>query len=542
VSSLLRSNLVVATGTALSRVTGLLRVFVFAYVIGQTALGDAYKLGNETPNIVYDLLLGGVLSATLVPLFTSFIRTDEAGRSSPDGQRATNVVITTAGVLMVILTVVAVVAAPLIFRLYSITVSDEVDADLFRSVGTTLTRIFLLQILFYGLVGIGNAFLQSRRHFFVAAWSPILPNVIIIATLLSLPGAGDTEWGLADVLDDARLKWTLGLGATLGIASMAVVTIPAMIAAGLRYRPVWDWKHPAVRKLLTLSGWTIGFVAANQLAVVVIRNLATREGEGILSAYVDAFTWFVLPHGLLAVSIATTFQPELARAVIARDRGEFVRRLSQGSRLIALLTLPAAAGLLVLREPIIGLMQRGQFDPVASTNTSRALAGLAIGLVAFSIYLFVLRGFYAHQDTRTPFVLNVGENLLNIAFAFVLVGRWGVLGLGLAYSLAYLLAAAWALQVMSYKVPAFQVRSVFAGLWRPLLAAVLMAEAMWVVADRADGDHGWEALSQIAIAGTVGLIVYVAVLLVLHVPEVAGLARRLPGGRRGPVSPAEATG
>jgi putative peptidoglycan lipid II flippase len=542
VSSLLRSNLVVATGTALSRVTGLLRVFVFAYVIGQTALGDAYKLGNETPNIVYDLLLGGVLSATLVPLFTSFIQTDEEGRSSPNGQRATNVVITTAGVLMVALTLVAVVAAPLIFRLYSITVSDEVDADLFRSVGTTLTRIFLVQILFYGLVGLGNAFLQSRRHFFVAAWSPILPNVIIIATLLSLPGAGDTEWGLADVLEDDRLKWTLGLGATLGIASMALVTIPAMIAAGLRYRPVWDWKHPAVRKLLTLSGWTIGFVAANQLAVVVIRNLATGEGEGILSAYVDAFTWFVLPHGLLAVSISTTFQPELARAVIARDRGEFVRRLSQGSRLIALLTLPAAAGLFVLREPIIGLMQRGQFDPVASANTSRALAGLAIGLVAFSTYLFVLRGFYAHQDTRTPFVLNVGENLLNIVFAFVLVGRWGVLGLGLAYSLAYLLAAAWALQIMSYKVPSFQVRSVFAGVWRPLLAAVLMAEAMWVVADRADGDHGWEALSQIAIAGTVGLIVYVAVLLVLHVPEVAGLARRLPGGRRAPVSASEANG
>jgi putative peptidoglycan lipid II flippase len=543
VSSLLRSNLVVATGTALSRVTGLLRVFVFAYVIGQTALGDAYKLGNETPNIVYDLLLGGVLSATLVPLFTAFIRSDDdTDRSTPDAQRGTNVVITTAGVLMVALTVVAVVAAPLIFRLYSLTVSDEVDADLFRSVGTTLTRIFLVQILFYGLVGVGNAFLQSRRRFFVAAWSPILPNVIIIATLLSLPGAGDTEWALADVLDDTRLRWTLGLGATLGIASMALVTIPAMIAAGLRYRPVWDWKHPAVRKLLTLSGWTIGFVAANQLAVVVIRNLATREGEGILSAYVDAFTWFVLPHGLLAVSISTTFQPELARAVIARDRGEFVRRLSQGTRLIALLTLPAAAGLFVLRAPIIGLMQRGQFDPVASANTSRALAGLAIGLVAFSTYLFVLRGFYAHQDTRTPFVLNVGENVLNIVLAFVLVGRWGVLGLGLAYSLAYLLSAIWALQVMSYKVPAFRLRSVFGGLWRPLLAVVLMSEAMWIVANRADGDQGWEALAQIAIAGTVGLIVYVAVLVVLHVPEVAGLARRLPGGHREPMSPAEAKG
>ena len=372
---------------------------------------------------------------------------------------------------MIALTAIAVVAAPLIFGLYSISVSKDVDADLFRSAGTMLTRIFLVQILFYGLTGVGNAYLQSRRRFFVAAWSPILPNLVIIATLLSLPDAGDTEWGLQDVLDDQRLRWTLGLGATLGIASMALVTLPAMFAAGLRYRPVFEWKHPAVRKLLVLSGWTIGFVAANQVAVVVIRNLATHEGEGILSAYVDAFTWFVLPYGLLAVSIATTFQPELARAVLRRDRPEFVRRLSQGARLITLLTLPAAAGLFVLRDPIIGLMQRGQFDPVASENTARALAGLAIGLVAFSVYLFTIRGFYAHHDTRTPFVLNVGENLLNIVFAFLLVGRWGVLGLGLAYSFAYLLSAAWALQVMAYKVPAFAVRTVVSDLWRWLLAS-----------------------------------------------------------------------
>ena len=532
VSSLLRSNLVVATGTALSRITGLLRVFVFAYVIGQTALGDAYKLGNETPNIVYDLLLGGVLSATLVPLFTSFLPRGEGEGVTPEDTRATNVVITTAATLMIALTALAVVAAPLIFRLYSISVSDDVDADLFRSAGTTLTRIFLVQILFYGLTGIGNAFLQSRRRFFVAAWSPILPNLIIIATLLSLPGAGDTEWGLQDVLDDQRLRWTLGLGATLGIASMAMVTLPAMFAAGLRYRPALEWKHPAVRRLLVLSGWMIGFVAANQVAVVVIRNLATHEGEGILSAYVDAFTWFVLPHGLLAVSIATTFQPELARAVLHRDRPEFVRRLSQGSRLITLLTLPAAAGLFVLREPIVGLMQRGQFDPVASENTARALAGLAIGLAAFSVYLFTLRGFYAHHDTRTPFMLNVGENLLNIVFAFLLVGRWGVLGLGLAYSFAYLLAAAWALQVMSYKVPEFSVRSVLRDLWRPVLAVLLMAEATWLVTHDAPSDQGWDAVVQIVVGGFVGLVVYAAVLLVLRAPELSGLARRLPGGRR----------
>ena len=198
-SSLLRSNLVVATGTAVSRVSGLARWFVFAYVIGQTALADSYVLANETPNIVYDLLLGGVLSATLVPLFTSFAAIDDGDEAD---DHATNVVITVAVTLMVALTVVAVIAAPLIFRVYSLDLSDDVDPELFRDVGTTLARVFLIQILFYGLTGIANAYLNSRRRFVAAAWSPVLPNLIIIVTLLTLPGAGSTEYGLQDVLDE----------------------------------------------------------------------------------------------------------------------------------------------------------------------------------------------------------------------------------------------------------------------------------------------------------------------------------------------------
>jgi putative peptidoglycan lipid II flippase len=527
---MLRSNIVVATGTALSRVTGLLRVFVFAYVIGQTLVADSYKLANETPNIVYDLLLGGVLSATLVPLFSSFL----GGDDDEADDHATNVVITTAATLLVGLTILAVAAAPLIFRLYSLNLADGVDAGLFRQVGTTLTRIFLLQILFYGLTGIANAYLNSRRRFFAAAWSPILPNLIIIVTLLSLPGAGDTAWELGDVITNARLRWTLGLGATAGIAAMAVVVVPAMLGAGLRFRPRWEWNHPAVRKLLVLSGWTIGFVAANQVALLVVRNLALGQGEGIAAAYFDAFTWFVLPHGLLAVSIATTFQPELARAVTRRDRADFVHHASLGTRMIALLTLPAAAGMFVLRGPIIGLMQRGQFDATDTLNTSRALAGLSVGLVGFSIYLFVLRGFYAHQDTRTPFVLNVGENLLNIVLAFVLVGRWGVLGLGLAYAFAYLLSAAWALQVLRNKVRGFTLAPIVRSLWKMGLAAVLMAEAVWWVTHDVGSDTGSDAIVQLLLGGIVGLVVYVAVLVALRAGEVDPITRRLTGARRRP--------
>ena len=519
-SGLLRSNVVVASGTAISRVTGLLRIAVLTYVLGQTALSDAYLLANETPNIVYDLLLGGLLSATLVPLFSTFVEQDD--------DEATNVVISVAVVLMAGLTAVAVLAAPLIFGLYSINIAEDVDDDLYRSVGTTLARIFLIQIFFYGLTGLANAFLNSRRRFFAAAWSPILPNLIIIATLLSLPNAGSAAWDLPDVLSDDRLRWTLGLGATAGIASMALVLLPAMARTGFAFRPKVDFRHPAVRKLLSLSFWTIGFVLANQVALLVVRNLA-EPGSSDASAYINAFTFFVLPHGLLAVSIATTFQPEMSRSVARGDRTGFVDQASLGLRMTALFTIPAGVGIFVLRQPIIGaLLQRGEFSVEDADAAQRALAGLALGLGAFSIYMFLLRGFYAHKDTKTPFKINVVENVINIVLAFVLVDRYGVLGLGLAFALAYVVSSLWAMQILSYKVPGFEVRPLLASLARMILAAILMAEAVWLVTQQVGGNTGIDAAVRIVVGTAIGTAVYVGVLMALRAPELDWVRRRLP--------------
>jgi putative peptidoglycan lipid II flippase len=519
-SGLLRSNVVVAGGTALSRVSGFLRLTVLLYVIGQTALSDAYLIANETPNIVYDLLLGGLLSATLVPLFSTFVETED--------DESTNVVITVAVAAMGVLTLVAVAAAPLIFGLYSFNIAGDVDPDVFRSVGTTLARIFLIQIFFYGLVGLANAFLNSRRRFFAAAWAPILPNVVIIAFLLSLPNPGSVNWELEQVLTNDRLRWTLGLGATVGIATMAAVLVPAMFATGFRFRPTFDLRHPAVRRLLSLSFWTIGFVVANQIALLVVRNLAA-PGSSDASAYITAFTFFVLPHGLLAVSIATTFQPEMSRSVARRDRTGFVEQASLGLRMTALFTLPAGVGIFVLRQPIVGaLLQRGQFGPDDADAAQRALAGLALGLGAFSIYMFVLRGFYAHKDTKTPFKINVVENAINIVLAFLLVDRYGVLGLGLAFALAYVVSSVWAMQILSYKVPGFAVRPLLTSFARMLLAAVLMAEVVWLVTRQIGGNTGVDAVAKLGVGTVVGAVVYLGVLMLLQAPELDAVRRRLP--------------
>lgn len=518
-SSLLRNNLIVALGTALSRLSGLLRVAVFVYVVGQGPFSDAYNSANQSPNAVYELLLGGVLSASLVPLFT---------KHSEDGDDdATSAVVTVAVLAVTALTVVAVLAAPAVFHLFSFDVADGVDADEYRRAGTALARIFLVQIFFYGISALANALLQARRRFFAAAWAPVLSNLVIILSLLAVRSTLDgREPQLVEVLTDDRLRWLLGLGATVGIGTMAIAVLPALGSAGVRLRFLPDVRHPAVRSLVKLSVWTFGYVVANQVAVVVVQNLAD-PGSGQVNAYALAYIFFVLPHGLLAMSIVTTFTPEMASSVKRKDRAAFIDRTSMGVRLVALLTLPAAAGMFVLRRPLIGLLDHGNYDPQDALLTSRALAGFAVGLVGFSVYLFVLRAFYAHQDARTPFVINLGENAMNIVLAFVLVGRYGVLGLALAFAIAYLVSAAWALQVLSYKVPGFSVRAVTGGIGKMVLAAVVMAEVMWLVAEAVGGNQGLAALARVTTAGVAGIVVYIALLTSMGVPELAQLRSRV---------------
>jgi putative peptidoglycan lipid II flippase len=539
---LVRSNVVVALGTAASRITGLARVVVFGIVIGQTALADAYDGANNSPNSIYELILGGVLSATLVPLFTRYLadeqRDDERGR---EARSATEAVVSVAIVAMAVLTVLAVAAAPLIFRVFSLTPAAAVDPAEFRSVGTTLARIFLIQIFFYGLTAIGAALLNARRRFFAAAWTPVLANLVIIVSLLGIPMLMDgAEPGLTDVLDDARLRWLLGLGATGGIAVSALALLPAIRRAGIgiRFRP--DWRHPAVRQLVTLSGWTFGYVLANQVALVVVKNLA-RPGSGDQDAYAKAMIFFQLPHGLLAVSIATTFVPDLARYAAGRDRTGFVERMSLGVRIVSLATLPAAFGLLALSRPLIGaLLEHGQFSSTAADNTARTLAGMSIGLAGYSVYLFVLRGFYVHRDTKTPFFVNLFENLANIVLALVLVRYHGVLGLAFAFAIAYTFASIWALRVLARKVRQFPLRPIFDAVWPMFLAAVIMAETVWLVTQRFGANSGSGAVTRVVVGTALGAALYPALLWILGCDDLrrfVGLvtkrraaARDHPGG------------
>jgi putative peptidoglycan lipid II flippase len=515
---LLRSNAIVALGTGLSRLTGMLRVIVFGVVIGQTALADAYDGANNSPNAVYELLLGGVLSAALVPMFTRMLEDDD--RDSAEA------VVGTAIVALTFITAIAVFFAPWVFRAFSLNPADGIDANQFRTVGTALTRIFLLQIFFYGVSAVLGSLLNAQRRFFAAAWSPLLANIVIICSLLYIPillHHPDDGIPLVEVLNSPSFRWLLGLGATGGIALQALILLPALHKAGLNFRFRFKPRHPAVKHLIRLSGWTFGYVMANQVTVIVVKNLA-EPGSGGQDAFTKATTFFYFPHGLLAMSIATTFIPEMARAVARRDRDAFVERTAFGLRLVGLLTFPAAFAFLVMSRPIVGaLLQHGEFTASAATTTSRALAGLSLGLIGYSIYLFALRGFYAHQDTRTPFLINLVQNVLNVILAFALVRSYGVLGLGVAFAISYIFGAVIALFVLRIKVRTFPVGEVLLSLARMLAAAAVMGAVLWLALKPVGDNDGFGAVLKIAVGTTIGILVYLGALTLLRVPEVNGI-------------------
>ena len=515
--SLLKSSAVVGVGTGLSRLTGLLRVLALYYALQLTNLTDAYNLANTAPNIIYELLLGGVLSATLIPVFV-----DARQRDDDD---AVDAVVTAITVVLVVLSLAALVAAPWIIRVYT-------DEPSLTSVAVPFLRMFSPQILFYGLTAVGTALLNSRKRFAVPAFAPILNNLVLITILLELHHLAGGVPTVDQMLGDRNLLLLLGFGTTAGIVAMTVVLWPAMRRAGIRLHVRFDWRHPALRTVARLSGWTFGYVIANQVALVLVQRLLVGSGQGNLSAYSLAFVFFQLPHGLLAVSLMTTYMPDLAALANRLDFDGFRDRFMEGTRLLVLLVVPAAVGLALLAHPLMnGLLEPltssgGSVGADAST-TGDILRMFALGLPGFSVYLFTLRGFYALKDTRTPFLVNLLENGANILLAFALVGGLSATGLGLAYAGAYLIGAIAAVTLLARKIGGLWSPAAVASVGRTLAAALAMGLAVGSLVAAVGNVTGAAAVALCLVGVVLGLAVYFGVLVLLRSDDVDGLTRRL---------------
>ncbi len=528
-AGLVRSSAVVAAGTLLSRLTGLLRVIVLAAVVGQATLADTYNLANTTPNIIYELLLGGVLAATLVPVFVDRIEHRD--------DRSTSAIFTVSMTALTIFTAVTLLFTPLLARAFAIGSSGAEHAAQIHIL-TVFIVCFVPQMVFYGFTTLATALLNAHRRFAAAAFAPVLNNVVVIVFLIVFAIASSSHHGVSDAIqirDDLGLLLILGLGTTAGIVAMALVLVPAIMRAGIHLRPVFDWHDSGIRTIVRLSGWTAGYVVTNQIAQLFVLILAKTGTAGNVSAYTYAFTFYVVPYGLLAVSIMTTIMPELARRATANDFRGLRRDFNLGLRYIIILVLPASVLFVVLAQPMLAIIVRDQFSAHDAAVTADTLQLFALSLVPFSVYLYTMRGFYALHDTRTPFMVNAFENGLNIIFAIALFPFLGVQGLAIAWGIAYSVAAIVALLALRRRIPGVPDTASRHTLVRAILGAIALAIVAAPLAGAIGHAGAAHALAATVLATLAGGAAYLLVQVGLRGDELAALIalvrrRAIPAG------------
>ena len=530
-SSLGRNSSALALGTLASRFTGFLRIVAMAAALGLTDVADAYNLANVAPSILYELLLGGVLTSIVVPLIV------RAGREEPDGgERFTRMFLTLVALSLAAAALVGVLAAPALARLLGASGPAE------RELTTTFLRYFLPQIAFYGIGATMTAILNTRRRFGAAALAPVLNNVVVIVTALVFIAVSDGDRPTVNSMSTAQTT-VLGVGTTLGVVIMTLALVPSLRASGFRWRPRLGW-HPAFRRAARLAVWVFVYVAANQVGLFVIVRLAKAAGEGAVTAYQYALLLFQLPHALVTVSVVTALVPRMSGHAADGDLAKLRADFSTGIRLVACVLMPAAFGYVVLSRPISTVVfDLGAFSRADAAFVGDVLAAFAFGLLSFSAFQLLLRMFYVQQDSRTPALANIGANAVNVVVDLVLFsvldGRARVVGLAVGHVTAYTVGSLVLARLLSRRLGGLDGYVVVRTLVRVAIASLIAALAAYGVAQLARATLGDGLLGSAVAVGAGGLVgasFYLSCarrMAVREVKYVTDVARQRIRGRRG---------
>jgi len=517
-----RTTAIMSSGTFLSRGTGLLRVGVTLAALGTFPISDAYAKANTTPNIVYELVLGGVLTSVFVPLLVDWARTHGTEAAWEAGSRFLTIVL----VVLSAVTAIAMIFAPQIMRFYLAGVENPVDRQAELEVGTFFLRWFLPQIVFYGLGAVAAGLLTANRRFSPPMFAPVLNNVVVIATMavfIALRHGADPT--IASVTAGQRLL--LAAGTTLGVVTMTVALWPSLRRLGFRWRLRFDWRHETVRRLLHLARWVVVYVIANQIAYFIIIRLSGRIPiEGAYVVYSNAFIFFSLPHAIIAVSIFTALLPGMSARWADSDAAGVRELFSRGLRDTEIVMIPAAAGYAVLAGPIAALVASyGHMNPENTELLGRTLAAFAVGLPFFSAFQFLTRTFYATQDAKTPAMANVAVALVNLGadiwFAFGL--GLGVVGLALGYAASYAAGTIILYALVRKRLSGTDGRRILSTTARTLAASILTAAAAWAAAEGAaallDVSRPLMRLVQVGAGVAAGVLAFALGALIFKIQE-----------------------
>ena len=446
-----------------SRILGVVREQVLAYIFGASNAMDAYNVAYRVPNLLRDLFAEGAMSAAFVPTFSRKLATGGKPAAFTLGVHVVSALVVITGIAVVL---GLVFAEPLV-RAFA---GGYADVPGKLELTVLLTRIMLPFLIFVALAAAFMGMLNALHHFFVPAVSPAMFNVGTIVCTVALVGVMP-RFGLPPIA-------AVAIGTVVGGIAQWAVQWPLLHKEGFRYRPALDWSDPGLRRVLLLMGpGTVG-LAATQVNVFVNTLLATGQEPGAVSWLNVAFRLMYLPIGLFGVSIAAATTPTVSRLVATGDTVAARRTISDGLILMMMLNVPATIGLIVLAAPIMRLMyERGAFLPSDTLAAAAALQYYAVGLLGYSVVRIASPAFYALGDSRTPVTISFVTVLANAALNAGLVQVMGYRGLALGTSIAALLNASLLLVMLRRRLDGIGGRAIADALLRIGVAAAMMGVA-----------------------------------------------------------------
>jgi putative peptidoglycan lipid II flippase len=476
-NELFRASGIMAVGTILSRITGFFRAILGVAVLGTALLADTYNVANTMPNILYNLLVGGALTAIFVPQLVRSFKDEDGG----DGF-ASRLVTTISGILL-LLVLVGVIFAPALVRLYAPEFSTP-GFETENQIAIAFTRYCLPQIFFLGLFTMLGQVANSRGSFAPLMWAPIANNLVVIAVfsgVLILQNSITVE-----TITDFQIQ-LLGWGTTLGIIVQALILIPVVKRSGIHLR-IRFGLH-GLGKSFSLAGWTLVYVLISQLGYLVTVNVATSAAvrsaqDGIATGvgftpFTAAYYIMLLPYSIVTISIVTALLPHLSKLAIEKNVDEVRKQLIRTIKMVGVVTVPSGVALFFFGPMMTEALYFGiSIDD--SRYIGHVLSALSIGLVAFSINLILIRGFNAFEDTRTQvvsiFIINVISVAMSYLFLALLDSQQVTIGLGLAFSVSYIVGLFITLFLIKKHIGRLSVTS-FLGHHTKLFLASLLAMA-----------------------------------------------------------------
>ncbi|MCF8554703.1 MAG: murein biosynthesis integral membrane protein MurJ [Candidatus Nanopelagicales bacterium] len=520
-----------AAGTLASRVTGVFRDIALVAAIGTGIFSDTYSVANSIPNIIYILIAGGAINAVFIPALVRHMEDD-----ADQGKQFTDQLLTLVGIILLGIVIITVLIAGLIVHLYATKLWTPEEFD----VATMFARWCLPQIFFYGLYTLASQILNSRNSFSLPMYAPIINNIIVIATaavfvslMSSVPTADSVTLGQVNLL---------GFGTTLGVMAQALILIPALKKSGYSFKPNFQFRNVGNGKVGNLAKWTIGFVLVNQITFLMVSNLTTLANVLVsgdpntvavgFTSYQKGQLMMMLPHSIITVSIITALLPRLSRQAHEKDLSAFGGELSASLRLVAALIIPSAVFLLAA-GPWIGSLLYGY--GASSTAQGAALGGVAsmfaLGLPAFSLFYVLLRSYYAQENTKTPFMINLGFNGLHIIIGFTLFSLMPqglqVAGLALGYSISYVITCGLTWLRVGRRVPEIRNSGHLRLIVRVTAASIFAAFVSYVLVRFTITNQS--ELSALRVGLAIGLftisfsLIYLGLAKVLRISEVAAV-------------------